>query len=387
LQTRRGRDNQFFFDPMPWLCYAARKTKIMSQPAILPNPSQSNIYGPITAGQMFERTFTLLRENFKLFFGIVLILIGVHIVAMGVFGGSEFWMIRSNGGLPSAAGVLLMLPIFVIGGVLFFIFILIIQGAFFVAARARLSGAAMTVGDACKLAADKAGKLTGIALLILLRSIGYVLLFYIASLVVLVAIALLFGGLHLASGTVPFAIGHGASLGLIAMAFVLGLLWLVLYALFLLWLYARYALSVPAALAENSSITGSIRRSVELTRGSKGRLYAMLLSILGAYIVVDAVLFPVELMAFNPFHPHPAGIAAMGPGMVALSSVIGIFSIVVSALVMVFIGIATALCYYDLRVRKEGFGILTPPPPAVAVAPAEPWALPPAEPAGDLPIS
>lgn len=358
----------------------------MSEPAILPSPSPSNVYGPITAGQMFERTFTLLRENFKLFFGIALILIGVQIVATGVFGGSEFWMIRSNGGPPSAAGVLLMLPIFVIGGVLLYIFILIIQGAFFVATRARLSGAAITVGDACKLAADKAGRLTGIALLIIVRTIGYFLLFYIASIIVALMIALIFGGLHHASGAVPFAVGHGASFGLIAMALVLGLLWIVFYAVFALWLYARYALSVPAALAENSSVTASVRRSVDLTRGSKGRLYAMLLSIFGAYIVLYAVLFPVELMAFNPFHPHPTGIVAMGPAMVVLSSVIGIVSIVMSALVMVFIGVATALCYYDLRVRKEGFGVVAPPSPAVPIAPAEPWAMLPAEPTGDLPI-
>ena len=184
----------------------------MSEPAILPNPSQPNIYGPITAGQMFERTFTLLRENFKLFFGIVLILIGVHIVAMGIFGGSEFWMIRSNGGPPSVGGVLLMLPIFVVGGVLFFIFMLIIQGAFFVATRARISGTAMTVGEACKLAAEKAGRLTGIALLIIVRTIGYLLLFYIASLIVFLMIALMFGGLRHASGALPFAFGHGARL-------------------------------------------------------------------------------------------------------------------------------------------------------------------------------
>jgi membrane-anchored glycerophosphoryl diester phosphodiesterase (GDPDase) len=171
------------------------------------------------------------------------------------------------------------------------------------------------------------------------------------------------------------------------MALVLGLVWVVLYVAFGFWLYARYALSVPAALAENLSITGSVRRSVELSRGSKGRLYAMLLSIVGAYMVVDSVLVPVELMAFNPFHPHPTGIVAMGPGLLVLSSVIGLVSIVISALVMVFIGIATALCYYDLRVRKEGFGVVTPPPPEVPVAPAEPWAFPPNEPTGDLPIS
>lgn len=360
----------------------------MSEPAILPNPSQPNIYGPITAGQMFERTFTLLRENFKLFFGIVLILIGVHIVAMGIFGGSEFWMIRSNGGPPSVGGVLLMLPIFVVGGVLFFIFMLIIQGAFFVATRARISGTAITVGEACKLAAEKAGRLTGIALLIIVRTIGYLLLFYIASVVVFLIVVLLVPGIHRTSGAVPFSVGHGASLGVIAMALLFGLSWLVLYAVFALWLYARYAISVPAALAENLSVTASVRRSVDLSRDSKGRLFAMLLSIVGAYLVMDAVLVPVELMAFNPFHPHPVGIGvAMGPGMLLLSAVIGIVSIVMSALVMVFIGIATALCYYDLRVRKEGFGVVPLPPPAVPIVAAEPWALPPNEPTGDVPIS
>ncbi|MGB8480218.1 MAG: hypothetical protein WCE63_15505 [Acidobacteriaceae bacterium] len=359
----------------------------MSEPAILPNPSQSNIYGPITAGQMFQRTFTLLRENFKLFFGIVLILIGVHIVAMGIFGGSEFWMIRSNGGPPSLGGALLMMPIFVIGGILFVIFVLIIQGAFFVATRARLSAAAMTVGEACKMAADKAGRLAGIALLVLVRSIGYVLLFYIASLIVALIVALIWGGIHHASGAVPFSVGHGASLGLIAIAILLGLLWLVLYLVFLLWLYARYALSVPAAIDENLSVTASVRRSVELSRGSKGRLYAMLLSIVGAYLVLDVVLVPIELMAFNPFHPHPAGLGgAMSPGMVLVFLAIGIVSLAMSALVMVFIGIATALCYYDLRVRKEGFGVVTSPPTAVPIAPAEPWPLPPSDPAGEFPV-
>jgi hypothetical protein len=362
----------------------------MSESAILPNPSEPNIYGPITAGQMFERTFRLLRENFKLFFGIALILIGVHIVATGIFGGSEFWMIRSNGGPPSIGGTLLMLPIFVIGGVLFFIFVLIIQGAFFVATRARLSGSAMTVGEACRLAADKAGKLAGVALLVLVRMIGYALLFYIVTIIVVLIIALIFGGLHHASAAVPFAWGHGASLGLIAIFVVFGLLWVVLYFVFLLWLYARYALSVPVALEENLSVTASVGRSVDLSRGSKGRLYAMLLSIVGAYLVLDAVLVPVELMAFNPFHPHPVGIGigmGMGPGAALLFLVISIISIAMSALVMVFIGIATALCYYDLRVRKEGFGIVTPPPTAVPIAPADPWPLPPNEPTGDIPIS
>ena len=355
----------------------------MSDPAILLNPSQPNVYGPIAAGQMFERTFQLLRENFKLFFGIASILIGVHIVAMGIFGGSEFWMLRFNGGAPSVGRALLMMPIFFVGGILLFIFVLIIQGAFFIATRARLTGAPMAVGEACKLAADKAGRLAGIALLVLLRIIGYLLLFYIASLVLVLIVALMFGGLRRATGAVPFAFSHGASFGLVAMFVLLALAWIVFYVFFLFWLYARYALSVPAALAENLSITESIRRSIHLSRGSKGRLYDMLLAIVGMYLVLDAVLLPVELMAFHPFHPSTAPV---GAGIGFLFLLISIVGIVMSALVMVVVGIATALCYYDLRVRKEGFGVVTVPP-AVSAAPAASWSAPPDLPAGDLPIS
>ncbi|MHB1938615.1 MAG: hypothetical protein ACYCOR_18840 [Acidobacteriaceae bacterium] len=352
---------------------------------MIPDPSQPNVYGPITAGQMFERTFRLLRENFKLFFGIALILIGVHLVAAGIFGGSEFWMLRFNGGAPSVGRILLMFPIFLIDGILLFIFVLIIQGAFFIATQARLADSTMTVGEACNLAADKAGRLTGIALLILLRTIGYVLLFYIASVALALIVALMFGGLRHATGAVPFAFGHGASFGVVAIFVLLALVWIVVYVFFFFWLYARYALSVPAALAENLSVTESIRRSIHLSRGSKGRLYAMLLAIVGLYLVFDAVLLPIELMAFHTFHA-PLSPPAIGAGVGVLFLLMSIVSIVMSTVVMAFIGVATALCYYDLRVRKEGFGVVASPPAAPA-APAESWPVPPDLPTGDLPIS
>ena len=356
----------------------------MSDQPIVPNSLPTNVYGPITAGQMFERTFRLLRENFKLFFGIAAILIGVHIVATGIFLGSEFWMLRFNSGAPPVGRTLLMFPIFFVGGILFFIFVLIIQGAFFIATRARLTSSPMTVSEACKLAADKAGRLTGIALLILVRIIGYLLLFNIAMVVLAVIVTLLFGGLRHATGAVPFAFGHGLSLGLIAILVLLMLAWLVLYFFFLFWLYARYALSVPAALAENLSVIESIRRSIHLSRGSKGRLYSMLLAIVGLYLVIDAVILPVELMAFHPFHA-PFSPLTMGAGAGIVFLFICVVSILLSAAVAAFIGIATALCYYDLRVRKEGFGVVAPP---VAPAPTtEIWPVPPEAPIGDLPIS
>jgi hypothetical protein len=357
---------------------------LMNANVTVPNSLPTNAYGPITAGQMFERTFRLLRENFKLFFGIAAIMIGVYIVATGIFAGSEFWMFRLNRGVPSVGTTLFTFPIFLVGGILLFILVLIIQGAFFIATRAKLANSAMTVGEACKLAADKAGRLTGIALLILVRIIGYLLLFYIASVVVGLIVALIFGVLRHATGSVPFAFGHGVSLGLVAVFVLLTLVWLVLYILLFLWLYARYALSVPAALDENLSVTESIRRSIHLSRGSKGRLYSMLLAIVGLYLVFDAVVLPIELMAFHPFHA-PLSHPTIGAGVGIVFLLISIVSILLSAVVMAFIGIATALCYYDLRVRKEGFGASPAPSTPEVPSPVLPTA--PGLPTEDFPIS
>lgn len=359
----------------------------MSDPAIFPNPSSPNVYGPMTAGQMFERTFTLLRENLKLFFGIVLILIGVEIVIGGILvgfaGGTAFWMGRSaTDAVPMTrllmARLFFIAPVFVVAGVLFFILVQIIQGALFLATQAKLVQAPMTVGEACKLAMDKAGRLVGISLLILVRVIGYILLFVTGAAIVWGGLAL-FAGIAHVSGVSSFRFGHGSLLGL-GIFILFSLCMLVLYLLFWLWLVARYSLSIPAALAENLSVTESIRRSIHLSHGSRGRLYALLVGMIGVDIAVVAVTLPLQLLLHHGGNMH-AG-AALGVGGMLLAVV----RLLVYAFVMAFIGIATALCYYDLRVRKEGFGV-APPSPPMPPPPTEGWTLLPAEPTGDLPIS
>jgi hypothetical protein len=361
----------------------------MSEPAILPNPSQPNIYGPITAGQMFERTFTLLRENFKLFFGIVLILIGVEIVFGGItagfMGGNAILMARSSVGPASIGRILFLMPVMFVGGVLLFILIQIIQGALFIATRAKLEDTPITVGEACKLAADRVGKLIGISLLIILRVIGYILLFVIGFVILGAIIALFTGLMHAAAGN-PFSRGHLPGVGVIASLLLFLGVAAIAYLLFWLWLASRYALSIPAALAEDLSVTESIRRSIRLSKGSRGRLYALFLAIVGADLAIALVTVPFQLMLQ---HGARGIYGHQGVAFGVIGILLAGFRILVSAIIVAVMGIATALCYYDLRVRKEGFGVAIPPPPAplVPIAPAEPWPLPPAEPTGDLPIS
>jgi len=350
----------------------------MSEPSILPNPSQSNIYGPITAGQMFQRTFTLLRENFKLFFGIVLILIGVEIIIAGIFGSSAFWTVHFVSDAAPIARFLFLAPVFAVGAVLLFILVQIVQGALFLATQARLVRAPMTVGEACKLAADRGGRLIGISLLILVRVIGYTLLFLAVATVIGGSLSLLVGIAHV-SGSSSFHLVHRSLLGI--GIFVLGSLCLLaVYLIFWFWLIARYSLSIPAALAENLPVTESIRRSIHLSHGSRGRLYALLVAMICVDLAIASVTVPLQLLLQQGHNMHAGAI--VGAGGILLAGI----RLLVYALVMAYIGIATALCYYDLRVRKEGFGVVTPPS-AAPIAPAGSWSLPPNDPIGDLPIS
>jgi hypothetical protein len=352
----------------------------MNDTALPPVP-QNNIYGPITPSQMLERTAALLRENFKLFFGIVLVVIGVEIVIGGIMGGSALLFGRSTMAVTQIARALVIIPVSLVGAAIIYIIAQIIQGGLFIATDAKLAGAPMSVGQACSVAAEKTGRLVGIAILIALRVLGYVILFWIAAIALFAIFALAAGGFSRATGSIA-GFSHSHSLGFLALAIVYLLVVLVLYVLLLFYLAARYASSIPAALAENLGVTDAIRRSIYLSRDNKGRLYILFLVVACIYIGLAAVTFPVQMMYVRGGLLHPA---APTLATEVVTMLLALFRIVVSGFVVAIVGIATALCYYDLRVRKEGFG--NSPAVPVAVPPAPVW--PPASnvPAEDFPIS
>jgi hypothetical protein len=347
----------------------------MNDNVILPGPPKRNAYGPLSPSEMFERTFALLRENPGLFFGIVLVVIGVEIVVGAVLGGGGFWMGRFNSGAAPIARALFVAPLAFLGGALIYIFAQIIHGALFVATRAKLANALMTVGDACRLAADKTGRLIGIAILIALRIIGYVVLLDIVA-VILVVIGFAAAGVHHHFSQNAFHYGHGPALGfgILLGSFLLAVL--IAYLAALLWVVVRYAVAIPAALAENLPVTDAIHRSISLTRGSKGRLIALYLLVGCVSIAIAALTVPLQLMSGHRGTMHSEGLLLAAAAIRILSSWV----------IMAFMGVATTLCYYDLRVRKEGFGmeLVTP---IIAVSPAAAVAPNPDYPIEDLPVS
>jgi hypothetical protein len=113
---------------------------------------------------------------------------------------------------------------------------------------------------------------------------------------------------------------------------------------------ARYTLSLPPVLLEDITGLAAIRRSVQLSRGRRGQIFvAILLGVVVSYAA--AAIFQ------GPFY---VGIAVMGikghlPNWVNLGlSVSGALG---AAFASPLLMIVLVLCYYDLRIRKEGFDL------------------------------
>lgn len=325
----------------------------MNDSALNTSPSPSNIYGPISARQMFERTFDLLRAHPKLFSGIGLLLFGIELVLRGIVGGSELWIERFVVGAPVLRAMFIV-PLGFLAGGLIYIFAQIVKGAVFYATRSNLINNSIKIGEACNLAAAKAWRLVAIAILAALRIFGFALLGYLAAIIPLVIAAVTAGvftrGIARAS-VLSLRSGHLAGAAIfLALCFILA----IAYCIFIIWIVLRYSVAVPAALEENLHANDSIRRSIQLTRGGKGRLIALYVAIFAFYIAVLCLILPIQLTSLHIAQAHVGVLPPAFHWWAALGSVIVIFA---GSVVVVFAGIATTLCYFDLRVRKEGFGL------------------------------
>jgi hypothetical protein len=110
----------------------------------------------------------------------------------------------------------------------------------------------------------------------------------------------------------------------------------------------RYSLAIPACIQEGIGPMSSLKRSVLLSRESRGRILLLFLVVGAAWMIV--------LMAFMI-----PGFAALAKnrGHMALGTTIytlGI-SFLCSTLIKPVYGIGLTLFYYDQRIRKEGYDV------------------------------
>jgi len=133
----------------------------------------------------------------------------------------------------------------------------------------------------------------------------------------------------------------------------LGMLALLPFFIFALlygaWMSLRYSLAVPACVVEELPATGAIKRSIQLSQGSRGRLFVLGLLVYAVRMLLG-VLFGFPLIALAVKHPgHPLPVGWL------MFQQVGVF--VSSSLIGPIYSIGLTLFYYDQRIRKEGFDI------------------------------
>ena len=113
---------------------------------------------------------------------------------------------------------------------------------------------------------------------------------------------------------------------------------------------AGCAFVLPAALLENLGPRESLERSMGLTKDNAGRAFLILL----LYVVIlYAALFLVDL-------PFIIGVqaSAHNPSTVrTLTALMQVGNFVATVLITPVVTIASAIFYFDLRVRKEAFDL------------------------------
>jgi hypothetical protein len=130
---------------------------------------------------------------------------------------------------------------------------------------------------------------------------------------------------------------------------------LVLIPLFLValtygtWMSLRYSLSVPASVVEDLPTGLAIKRSVELSRGSLGRIFVLGLLVYAVRLLLGILFgFPIIALAFkHPEQPLPMG-------WMIFSEIGQFFN---NAFIGPIYAIGLTLFYYDQRIRREGFDI------------------------------
>jgi hypothetical protein len=321
---------------------------------------------PLSLGEILDRTAQLYRENFILFAGIASIYAGV-LLAMNLMqiGLTELLLMFHMARYQTFATLGFVILIFPV--------IIICSGAAMAANNRAVAwvnlGEPATIRGAYRSILPRLGRYLWIMAIAMFFAYLPFVVIYAAFFLLLFAIpGFNFGaanhqGAHL-DPSAAILVGLGA-VGILVLTFPA-----IIYAV---WMALRYSLAIPASVVENLKARVAIRRSIELTRGARGRIFVLGLLIAVIQIgLVGITQFVFIIMAINDFKQH-----ALLPVWVQIVQQI------VNFLTTSFIGPMWAtgltLFYYDQRIRKEGFDIewmmqgagLTVPAPAAQLAAAK----------------
>jgi hypothetical protein len=299
---------------------------------------------PLALGEILDRTAQLYRENFILFAGIASVYAGVllvlNLMQIGLTELLRMLHMARYETLATLGFVILIFPV-----------IVICSGAAMAANNRAVAwvnlGEPATIRGAYRSILPRLGRYLWIMAIAMFFAYLPFVIIYAAFFLLLFAVPGINGGAahHQGGNADPYA-------AILVLMGAIGILVLTLPAMiYAIWMAIRYSLAIPASVVENLKARVAIRRSIELTRGARGRIFV--LGLLIAVIQIGLIVvtqFPFIVMAFKDIKQH-----SLLPVWVQVAQQF------VNFLTTSFIGpmYATGLTlfYYDQRIRKEGFDI------------------------------
>lgn len=289
---------------------------------------------PLSLGELLDRAFTLYRRHLWLFVGVMAVP-SVFALAVGLL---SAWFqqttraISSNaGGAPAAETIAMFLGLagaMMVALLAYFVVYTVALGAISLAVSELYVGRTATIVDVFRRMRGRVGRLLMLMLLVMVR-VG----------------AVAFAGIVLVIASAATALAGSPFLTLIVV--FLGLLASGCLCSFML---LRYGVAVPALVLEGLTARNAIRRSIELTEGS--RLRVLLL-----FVCVTVISYAGMALFQGPFL-----MAALFAGTDTTQGFwLNLAGVVSGTIGSTFTGpimiVGLALLYYDTRIRHEALDL------------------------------
>jgi len=275
----------------------------------------------MSISEVLDRMFYLYKKNFVLFAGIAILpsalSLVVHLgtIAAGGGGIGVSKVMGANALLVTGFGRIVDLLVLSIGGTL-------ASAATAYALSMVHLGKGTSIGEAYSNVRPFIGRLMGVVISLSLM---------VAGIVVLIVI--------------PFAL----AVTMPVLGIVIGVVGAIVGLVFIVHLYARYALAIPACVLEKVSAFQALKRSSFLTKGRTGRVWLVfLLTGLINFALGFAIALPITVTGIAISH----GRLTLGFSIATL-----VAQFIAGTLAGPIATISIGLLYYDERIRKEAFDL------------------------------
>jgi hypothetical protein len=269
---------------------------------------------PLSVGEILDRTFTLYRNYFVLFIGISaipqLLVLALSLAQVAVLVPAGLPTPGARGvptpPLSSVDAIASYGLLAVLAMIVTLIALILSQGATVIAVSEIYLGRPITIGESFRRVRGELGTIFGVMML---------------------------NGL----------------------ATLVGLLMLVIPGIYFM---CRLIVGIPAALLENLGSRAALERSWQLTKDSAGRAFLV-------FLLYFALSMAASMLFAAPFQMAILLVKGNPSLILVFMGLAQVGAFVANVLVVPVLTIASAILYYDLRVRKEAFDLQVMMPPMV----------------------